>query len=198
MKKTAILSLVLSVLAVFISCCTAFGYDIDGGDMSFILGTFALLVTLLVAWNIWSAIDINGSQKEQEARFTDIQQKFNYIQNCADYNSALMYGRTSQMIACSLSNIGKIELKKDMLRSAIVSVKMFANLSAETEYNSILKTTLQAMKATDKVPLSEADIDNFLLMIGEIKQRENIPLIDHLVLAIRRCKEKDVEQTYCR
>lgn len=161
------------------------GFDYIG----VVVTILALLVTLLIGWNIWSMIDIKGVRKEFNTLNLDIQHKFNYLQNMTDYNTALMYGRTSQMIACSLADIGKEELKKDMLCSAITSVKMFANLSSDKEYNSILRTTLEAMTVTEKIHLSEEDVEKLLLMIGEIQQRENIPLINDLVLAIRNCKK---------
>lgn len=189
-KNLVIISIALSCLAVFWVGFMTFGHTVNADSTSFVLGAFTLLVTLLVAWNIWSTIDVKSNKKEQDSRFIDIQRKFNHTQNEASYNMALMYGRTSQMISCSLANIGKEELKKDMLRSAITSVKMFANLSSEKEYNSILRTTLEAMAATEKIYLSEGDIDKLLLMIGEIQQRESIPLLNDLVLAIRKCKKQ--------
>lgn len=47
------------------------------------------------------------------------------------------------------------------------------------------------MKATDEILLTESDIEELLIMIGEIKQRESIPLVDDLVLAIRNCKMRN-------
>ena len=95
------------------------------------------------------------------------------------------------MIACSLTELGKEDMKMQMLCSAITSVKMFANLSSEKECNNILGTIIEAMKATNEILLAERDIAELLIMIGEIKHRESYPLIDDLVLLIRNCKMRN-------
>lgn len=159
--------------------------------MGVIVAILALLVTLLIGWNIWSMIDIKSIRKEFDTLRYEFQRQINYLQNKTDYNTAFMHGRTSQMMACSLTELGKEERKMDMLCSAIISVKMFANLSCEEEYNSILGTAIETMKATNEILLSEDNIDKLLLMIGEIQQRESIPLLNDLVLAIRNCKKKE-------
>lgn len=160
------------------------GFDYIG----VVVAILALLVTLLIGWNIWSMIDIKGIRKEFDTLNYEFQRQINYLQNKTDYNTAFMHGRTSQMMACSLTELGKEERKMDMLYSAIISVKMFANLSCEKEYNSILGTAIETIKATSEILLSEDDLDKLLLMIGEIQQRESIPLIDELITAIRKCK----------
>jgi hypothetical protein len=185
-----LISVINAVSCIVLLCIICPRVENLGFDyMGVVVAILALLVTLLIGWNIWSMIDIKGIRKEFDDLHSDIQRQFNYLHNKTDYNTALMYGRTSQMIACALADIGKEDRKKDMLRSAITSVKMFANLSSEKEYNSILKTTLEAMKATEKIHLQESDIEKLLLMIGEIQQRESIPLLNDLVLAIRNCKK---------
>lgn len=162
------------------------GFDYVG----VIVAILALLVTLLIGWNIWSMIDIKSIRKEFDALHYESQRQINYLQNETDYNTAFMHGRTSQMMACSLTELGKEDRKMDMLCSAITSVKVFANLSCEKEYNSILGTAIETMKATNEILLSEDNINKLLLMIGEIQQRESIPLLNDLVLAIRNCRKQ--------
>lgn len=163
------------------------GFDYIG----VIVAILALLITLLIGWNIWSLIDIKDIRKEFDTLHSEFQGQINYLHNKTDYDNAFMFGRTAQMMACSLTELGKEDMKMQMLCSAITSVKVFANLSSEKEYNSILGTTIEAMKATDEILLTESDIEELLIMIGEIKQRESIPLMDDLVLAIRNCKMRN-------
>ncbi len=185
-----LVSLINAISCIILLCIICPRVENLGFDyVGVIVGILTLLITLLIGWNIWSMIDIKGLRKEFDSLSSENQRQINYLHNKTDYNTALMYGRTSQMIACALAEIDKDERKKDMLRSAIVSVKMFVNLESEKEYNSILGTTLEAMKATDKICLYESDIDELLLMIGEIQQRESIPLLNDLVIAIRNCKK---------
>jgi hypothetical protein len=163
------------------------GFDYIG----VIVAILALLITLLMGWNIWSFIDIKGIRKEFDTLHSELQGQINYLHNKTDYNNAFIFGRTSQMIACSLTELGKEDMKMQMLCSAITSVKMFANLSSEKECNNILGTIIEAMKATNEILLAERDIAELLIMIGEIKHRESYPLIDDLVLLIRNCKMRN-------
>lgn len=186
-----ILSVVNTILCIVLLCIVYPRIENLGFDyIGVIVAILALLVTILIGWNIWSVIDIKSIRKEFDTLRYEFQRQINYLQNKTDYNTAFMHGRTSQMMACSLTELGKEERKMDMLCSAIISVKMFANLSCEEEYNSILGTAIETMKATNEILLSEDNIDKLLLMIGEIQQRESIPLLNDLVLAIRNCKKR--------
>ena len=49
-------SLLISVIAVFISGCIAFQYEIETDNASFTLGVLTALVTVLIAWNIFYQI----------------------------------------------------------------------------------------------------------------------------------------------
>ena len=185
-----LISVINAISCIVLLCIICPRVENLGFDyMGVVVAILALLVTLLIGWNIWSIIDIKGIRKEFESLRSDIQSKDDYLHYKSDYNMALMFGRTSQMMACSLTGLGKEEQKIEMLYSAITSVKMFVNQSCKKECNSILATTIEAMKATNEILLSEDSIGELLLMIGEIQQRESIPLLNDLVLAIRNCKK---------
>ena len=61
MNKT---SLIVSFIAVLISGCVAFQYEIDTNNASFTLGVLTALVTVLIAWNIYSLVDFNQRKSE--------------------------------------------------------------------------------------------------------------------------------------
>lgn len=147
-----------------------------------IVATLALLVTVLIGWQIWTLIDMKGLKNE-------FKKEINYLHNKSDYTTALMYGRTSQMIASSICGVCREEIKNQMLMNGIISIKMLLNLHAEVEYKAILKTMLEALKATNDITLSEKNIENLILSIGEIKKRDEIYMIKDLIKEIQKCKK---------
>ena len=71
MEKTSRVSLILSLVAVFLACLAAFGKEWDTDNASFPLGVLSLLVTVLIGWQIFTALGIKKEIKDATDRMQD-------------------------------------------------------------------------------------------------------------------------------
>lgn len=85
-KILSFLALVFSIIAVCRSFCRTPDLEVD--YMGVIVGVLAILVTVLVTWNIYSAIDANGKIKVFQKKIDDytnsLNDKINNLQNNID------------------------------------------------------------------------------------------------------------------
>lgn len=91
-------SQIISILAIIIAGCAAFTLPFESDNASFVLGTLTLLVTLLVGWQIYSAIDVK-SQISKAAKVTEelerVKKKIEIESKSAIFVSLAQLGRSA-------------------------------------------------------------------------------------------------------
>lgn len=108
MKKLVVTSLILSIIAciaisvvVVYIICGAGDFDISIGEVEIgvIVALLAIIVTIILGWQIYTAIDI----KEKIAAIDELQQK----QNSQEHRMEQMYYNTCRVIGCAMSAFGQ-------------------------------------------------------------------------------------------
>lgn len=104
MKKIVIISLILSIIAciavstiVIYVICTQGDVDMSLGEgvIGIIVALLALIVTIILGWQIYTAIDI----KEKIAAIDELQNK----QNSQEHRMEQMYYNSCRVIGCAMS-----------------------------------------------------------------------------------------------
>lgn len=107
MKKLAITSLVLSIIAVLTVStliiyvvCSNKNVDMSLGEgvIGIIVALLALIVTIILGWQIYTAIDI----KEKIAAIDELQNK----QNSQEHRMEQMYYNSCRVIGCAMAAFG--------------------------------------------------------------------------------------------
>lgn len=168
-KNFVILSVVLSCLTVFWVGIMTLGQAINADSTSFVLGAFTLLVTLLVAWNIWSTIDAKGIKDE-------FRSETNYIHNKIDFDKSLSDVSEAGIIAGILSSQSKEVLVYQMLIKCAIGAKSLANLGEYDMCDNAFGTVFTIFeKIRNEIKLSNTELMNIIQMLSEIKDGDDIP-----------------------
>lgn len=137
------------------------------GFMGFLVSVLSVLVTALLGWQICSIIDIKKWKIE-------IERKFYHALNNIDYSTALMYGRTSQMLSFSLIHIEKEEILYQTGASAMISIKMFCTLGCFTEANAIASSFYITLLNSDDCKLSKKQISSLIAELNKIPHHDKL------------------------
>lgn len=158
-------------------------------DTGVFTSVLALLVTLLLGWNIYQLVDFNSKTKNLDFLKEKQEKDINYIHNKADYNQALVYSMMSQLssahFAFNKSNEEKF-IKFQMLLKGITAMKILSNLpGCKKEISSLSKTLIEGLNNSTSVSLDEETKTKLLLMCGEIIKKEEITELDAIIKLIK-------------
>lgn len=158
-------------------------------DTGLFLSVLALLVTLLLGWNIYQLVDFNGKTKNIDSLKEKQEKDINYIHNKADYNQALVYAMMSQLssahFAFNKCNEERF-IKSQMLLNGITALKILSNFpDCKKEISSLSKTLIEGLNNASSVSLDEETKTQLLLMCGEIIKKEEITEFDTIVKLIK-------------
>lgn len=142
-----------------------------------IISVLAVLVTVLIGWNVYSAIDIENSLRKSKQRYTR-------MQRMQDYNSALLYSCYASLEGYAITDVGKHDLKLQMLHAGLISIKYFSIDGNYKECNQVAKILIEALKYTSTDLLTSKEYEGLLLTVGEISNRDRIETLQELVRLI--------------
>lgn len=136
MRKLAITSLILSIIAVlavsaliiYIVCSSGnVNVSLGEGVIGIIVALLALIVTIILGWQIYTAIDI----KEKIAAIDELQDK----QNSQEHRMEQMYYNTCRIIGCAMAAFGpgegSVHSFRWLLSALAASLKMDKPIDVE-------------------------------------------------------------------
>lgn len=130
---------------------------------SFLVGILSAIITLLVAWNIYSTIDA----KEIRSK---LRKELNYAHNKMDDNKADTYGFICQMAYAQLSHDKEYTIKLLCLRHGIMAVKIYSSIPGdESKGESVVSTLIDMLDYTRNIKLDKDDVIEFLCECKEVK-----------------------------
>lgn len=194
MKKLVITSLILSIIAcvaisiivIYIICAKG---DIDlslgEGVIGIVVALLALLVTIILGWQIYTAIDI----KEKIAAIDELQNK----QNSQEHRMEQMYYESCRTIGSAMAAIGVSEPVHSfrwLLSAFAFSIKKDKPTDVE-KLLSDLKRSVNAIKAHSN--LEENYIDEITRLNKSIRQSAHYTCIASTYEAIYQEFEQKVE-----
>lgn len=144
MKKLAVTSIILSIIAciaigvvVIYIICAQGGIEMSLGEgvIGIIVALFALIVTIILGWQIYTAIDI----KEKIAAIDELQDK----QNSQEHRMEQMYYNTCRIIGCAMAAFGpgegSVHSFRWLLSALAASLKMDKPIDVEKLLSDIRK-----------------------------------------------------------
>lgn len=183
----SIVAIVIAVVALAIStprhigedCCGRIDLGID--YLGIIIGLLALMVTLMVGWNIWQTIDAKNYIKEFEDKTNkyeeDLQAKVNEIKEELlrefDNKEKITYNIISSLFYQSILSQQPLAYKEELSLNDYLS-KAIDGLSLAKKYND--KTTIIALLEQMRIrvekakqqKLSEEEISDLLQRLREV------------------------------
>ena len=144
MKKLAVTSIILSIIAciaigvvVIYIICAQGGIEMSLGEgvIGIIVALLALIVTIILGWQIYTAIDI----KEKIAAIDELQDK----QNSQEHRMEQMYYNTCRIIGCAMAALGpgegSVHSFRWLLSALAASLKMDKSIDVEKLLSDIRK-----------------------------------------------------------
>ena len=144
MKKLAVTSIILSIIAciaigvvVIYIICAQGGIEMSLGEgvIGIIVALLALIVTIILGWQIYTAIDI----KEKIAAIDELQDK----QNSQEHRMEQMYYNTCRIIGCAMAAFGpgegSVHSFRWLLSALAASLKMDKPIDVEKLLSDIRK-----------------------------------------------------------
>ena len=148
MKKLAITSIILFIIAciaisivmIYIICARG---DIDmslgEGVIGIIVALLALIVTIILGWQIYTAIDI----KEKIAAIDELQDK----QNSQEHRMEQMYYNTCRIIGCAMAAFGPGEGSVHSFRWLLSALAASLKLDKPIDVEKLLSDIRKQVKA---------------------------------------------------
>lgn len=144
-KLSSFLALIFSVIAVCRSFCRTFDLEVD--YMGVIIGVLAILVTVLVTWNIYSAIDANNKIKEMRDEIITLR---------------------SSIVSDKLSSERKVNKLKAELYDNIVSINRhilgFEKSAVSTHLLINMVSSIDYLSRSEEFAVAEFQIDYYYAM----------------------------------
>lgn len=168
-------------------CDRDLGFDYIG----VIIGILALLVTLLIGWNIYQLVDLKSKSKDIDKLRTQIERELNYIHNKADYNQAVVYGMMSVNASIHFAPNEDDVVKHQMILKGIMALKILANFpDCKIEIEKISEILIKGLKNSEHISLSEKMKTDLLLMCGGITNTDKVSCYDEIVELIEKIPNK--------
>lgn len=149
---------------------------------SFLVGILSAIVTLLVAWNIYSIIDAKSLELKIESLEKELEEKLTYAHAKVDYNSATTYAFLSQSAAVQLSNLEEYTIKEQCLMFGINAIKLYSHdVDSRIEIKSVINTMIDMLDRTEHLRLDDKFCLKLILECGAIKNRGDLPNLETLI-----------------
>ena len=111
-------AIIISGLAILIACCAAFPLPFDCQSASFVVGVLSLLVTVLVAWQIYNTIDFKKRIDKIEKRMIVLEKDVKTKANTVLFVSLAQLGRSAYNKINKNSVTGNME-RADAIQSLL-------------------------------------------------------------------------------
>ena len=187
-----ILAVIGFALSVFIAFRIFPNNENTGFDYQAILvGIVCGIFTLLVGWNIYQAIDLSKAFSKVEDLKSNLERELNYIHNKTDYNQGLMYAIISQTASANFAPNEVAVVKYQMIIKAITAMKIFSKFpDCQKEIDSLIKTTMKGLTNSKTITFPDKDVVDFLMLCGEIENRESINNFTEFINLLENCRER--------
>lgn len=208
-------SVVFSLIAIIVSgialAVTLPSVKLGLDYVGVIIGLLSFLITLLVGWNIFSAIDIkrdfekfketqvceiNNLHKEcnhliderEKAIYKTIGDELKKMKSLMDKSEALLQANIASSLAASLGS-DKVETKYLFISHSIKAVVLWANCQEYANANANIYFLTNVLNPKD-VFLRESQIKSINETLKIIKHRELIEQYDKLLVFVSELKTK--------
>lgn len=175
-RNFTIVSLLLSAISISISVFRAEQIQLDGANLlGWLVGILAILVTVLIGWQIFASIEIN--KKLDEIRHAKEEIAFNQsVLSCSMYGAMADFHYTR-----------KEELAQ-YLKYSLLSIVHASNINDIDLCNSVVKVVIEVcdLKTAE---LSKFDKELIIGLFPKIKNTERIKNLSALISLISRINE---------
>lgn len=134
-------SFFLSLISLTISCCIAYSCNIGKDGASEVLAAFSIIVTLLIGWNIYSALDIQSNIKRTETKYVELLSTHKEMEKRLITNDniigALTLARVAQVEA-SVKKGSEISLDFNLIYDTLKAVKLLEKYHQYSEANGCI------------------------------------------------------------
>lgn len=184
-------SLLISVIAVFISGCIAFQYEIETDNASFTLGVLTALVTVLIAWNIFSLVDFNH-KKEELSKETETVKQLITLSNSTNAANSAINDEALAMLYYYLITKKPIEsLEYQYINHSISAIVNLAIANREKECNFFIDLLLDTVSDPQKLTFKQERINEMLVHLGNMPNKNLYSNYSKLVYMISKICGKD-------
>lgn len=184
-------SLLISVIAVFISGCIAFQYEIETDNASFTLGVLTALVTVLIAWNIFSLVDFNH-KKEELSKETETVKQLITLSNSTNAANSAINDEALAMLYYYLITKKPIEsLEYQYINHSISAIVNLAIANREKECNFFIDLLLDTVSDPQKLTIKQEKINEMLVHLGNMPNKNLYSNYSKLVYMISKICGKD-------
>jgi len=167
----SLFSIILSGIAIAV---TLPSIELSVNYEGVFLGVLSFAVTLLIGWNIYTVVDLKEYQKKYNVLNKKIERGVNYLHNKEDYNQGLSMAYNSMGLAGAISKESQENIKIQMLLQGAAALKTLSTLGEFGICQSVVNTLLETNSVTDKIILSEEEINNIHSLLMEVPHMDKI------------------------
>ena len=177
----SVIAIIVSVIAICIACphVPELGFDYQG----IIVGILALLVTMLIGWNIFSIIDIRKIR--DELLTTKVSSVFN-----AEKNNAITCHAVSDYYYHVLLKSDPLGIEYQFLYYRISELFHVSNIGDIDTCNVIVKVLLEMIKSPEDIHVLQSCKDRLIGLLSIVSEKEKITKYNELMSVIARLGTK--------
>lgn len=177
----SVIAIIVSVIAICIACphVPELGFDYQG----VIVGILALLVTMLIGWNIFSIIDIRKIR--DELLTTKVSSVFN-----AEKNNAITCHAVSDYYYHVLLKSDPLGIEYQFLYYRISELFHVSNIGDTETCNIIVKVLLEMIKSPEDIHILQSCKDRLIGLLSMVNEKEKIIKYNELMSVIARLGTK--------
>ena len=175
------IAIIVSIIAICIACphVPELGFDYQG----VIVGILALLVTMLIGWNIFSIIDIRKIR--DELLTTKVSSVFN-----AEKNNAITCHAVSDYYYHVLLKSDPLGIEYQFLYYRISELFHVSNIGDIETCNVIVKVLLEIIKSPEDIHILQSCKDKLIGLLSMVNEKEKIIKYNELMSVIARLGTK--------
>lgn len=175
------IAIIVSIIAICIACphVPELGFDYQG----VIVGILALLVTMLIGWNIFSIIDIRKIR--DELLTTKVSSVFN-----AEKNNAITCHAVSDYYYHVLLKSDPLGIEYQFLYYRISELFHVPNIGDTETCNVIVKVLLEIIKSPEDIHILQSCKDKLIGLLSMVNEKEKIIKYNELMSVIARLGTK--------
>lgn len=188
MNKT---SLLISIIAVLISGCVAFQYEVESDNASFTLGVLTALVTILIAWNIFSLVDFNHKKDELSKETETVKQLIAFSSSTNAANSALTDEGLAMIYYYLITKKPIESLEYNYINHSISAIVHFAIANKEKECNFFIDLLLDTVENPQELKIKPIRIKEMLLHLESMPNKHLYSNYHKLVFMLSQVGKAD-------
>lgn len=154
-------------------------------DTNLFVAILSVLVTLLVAWNIYNLVDFRESIKIVKELKKRTQDELNYIHNKTDYCQANVYAFEACAAGSILTNASPQDLLADMLLKSLIAARTYSNLNNLQEANAVISIACETLINRDDICIKADEANELNVRLKDITNQNQIERFDELCALIK-------------